>query len=155
MLYISSIGRYGPITGRKIILVALLTCNGTFYRPLSVQVPFRSVTFIFFTMDTADMFSITFLQNDAKDNFVNAHNGLALLEFGPFSIFFLKFFKTCPTQYTVHVYLPWVFCEIAFGCENSFVLILWVIGTDVTEKDTKNMVWYNYKNLGYHNNFHI
>ena len=47
MLYISSVGRYGPIMGRKIILVALLTCNGTFYRPLSVQVPFRSVTFIF------------------------------------------------------------------------------------------------------------
>ena len=129
------------------------------------------------------MFSITFLQNDAKDNFVNAHNGLALLEFGPFSILknihvilklwrifgfkdrrnimsktttfdfcigynSMTFFKTCPTQYTVHVYLPWVFCEIAFGCENSFVLILWVIGTDVTEKDTKNMVWYNYKNLG-------
>ena len=136
-------------------------------------------------MDIADMFSITFLQNDAKDNFVNAHNGLALLEFGPFSILILKlwrifgfkdrrnimsktttfdfcigynsmtFFKTCPTQYTVHVYLPWVSCEIAFGCENSFVLILWVIGTDVTEKDTKNMVWYNYKNLGYHNNLHI
>ena len=32
------------------------------------------------------MFSITFLQNDAMDNFVNAHNGLALPEFGPFSI---------------------------------------------------------------------
>ena len=32
------------------------------------------------------MFSITFLQHDAKDNFVNAHNDLALLELGPFSI---------------------------------------------------------------------
>ena len=50
MLYISSVGRYGPIRGRKIILVALLTCNGTFYRPLSVHVPFRSdVTFSFYT----------------------------------------------------------------------------------------------------------
>ena len=128
--------------------------------------------------------------NDAKDNFVNAHNHSVLSEFGPFSTlknayFVLKlwrifgfkdrrnilsktttfdfgigcnsitFFKTCPTQCTIHVYLPWVFCKIAFGCANSFVLILWVIGTDVTEKDTKNMIWYNYKNLGYHNIFHI
>ena len=37
-------------------------------------------------MDTADMFPITFLQNDAKDNFVIARNGLAFPEFGPFSI---------------------------------------------------------------------
>ena len=32
------------------------------------------------------MLSITFSQNDAMDNFVNAHNRLALPEFGPFSI---------------------------------------------------------------------
>ena len=62
----------------------------------------------------------------------------------------ITFFKTCPIQCTVHVYLPWVFCEIAFGCANSFILILWAMGTDVTEKDIKNMVWYGYKNLGYH-----
>ena len=37
-------------------------------------------------MDPADMLSITFLQNDAMDNFVNVHNRLALPEFGPFSI---------------------------------------------------------------------
>ena len=36
--------------------------------------------------------------------------------------------KTCPTQCTVHVYLPWVFCQIACGCANSFILILWVMG---------------------------
>ena len=49
--------------------------------------------------------------------------------------------KTCPTQCTVHVYLPWVSCQIAFWCPNSFILILWVIGTDVTEKDTKT--WFD------------
>ena len=143
-----------------------------------------------FAIDTADMFSINFLQHDANDNFVNAHNDLALLEFGPYSIlkhthvvlklrrlfgfkdrrnilskttarvFWLgcnsiTFFKTCPTHCTAHVYLPWVFCEIAFGCANYCILILWMIGTDVTEKDTKNMAWYNCKNLGYHNVFHI
>ena len=136
------------------------------------------------------MFSITFLQNDAKDNFVNAHNDLALPEFGPFSIlknihvvlklwrifgfkdrrnilsktttfdFYIgynstTFFQTYPTQCPMHVYLPRVFCEIAFGFVNSFVLILWVIGADVTEKDTKNMAWCNHKNFGYHNIFHI
>ena len=136
------------------------------------------------------MFSITFLQNDAMDNFVNAHNGLALPEFGPFSILknthvvlklwriygfndrrsilsktttfdfcigynSITFFKKCPTQITVQVYLPWVFCQTAYGRANSFIVVSSVIGTDVTEKDTKNMVWYDYKNLGYHNIFHI
>ena len=59
-----------------------------FIDPLSVHFPFRSDVrnIYFFTIDTADTFSITFLQNDAKDNFVNAHNHLALSAFGPFSI---------------------------------------------------------------------
>ena len=32
------------------------------------------------------MFSINFLQHDANDYFVNAHNDLALPEFGPYSV---------------------------------------------------------------------
>ena len=187
MLYISSVGRPGPITGRKIILVALLTCNGTFYRPLLHS---GQTQHSFFIMDPADMLSITFIQNDAMDNFVNAYNRLALPEFGPFSILknthvvlklwrtfgfkgrrniwsnpttfafclgynSITFFQTWPTQCTVHVYFPWIFCQFAYGCANSFILILWVIGTDVTEKDTKIMVWYANKNLGCNNTFHF
>ena len=108
-----------------------------------------------FAIDTADMFSIDFLQHDANENFVNAHiySDLALPEVGPYSIlkhthvvlklrrlfgykdrrnilnkttalvFWLgcnsiTFLKTYPVHCTVHVYLPWVFCEIAFGCAN-------------------------------------
>ena len=95
---------------------------------------------------------------------MNAHIGLALPEFVPYSILknihavwklwrlfgfkdrcnilrknttldfcirhnSIKYFKTWPTQCTVDGYWPCVFCEIAFGCANYVVLILWIIGT--------------------------
>ena len=72
--------------GRKIMSAALLPYSGTFLQSLVCSFSIQVRCNILFTTDTADKFSITFLHNDTNDKFVNAHNGLALPEFVPYSI---------------------------------------------------------------------
>ena len=86
--------------GRKIILVAVLTCNGIFCRPclfISIQVR-RNIYFLLLTLQICYPL-LSCNKNDASDKFMNAHNDLALPEFGPF---YLKKKKT-----NIHVVLIW------------------------------------------------
>ena len=57
-----------------------------FCSPLSVHFPFRSDVTFFLLLTRQINYFITFLHNDTNDKFVNAHNGLALPEFVPYSI---------------------------------------------------------------------